>query len=279
MSVGQPHEPEINTNHLYIQLNSVSSILQLLSCVFQKTYSFRSFQGARMCIKLAESDLRAWSHWYQPFCLSGEGSSNFCTAMFCLDSILLCMPILSKHQRHDPVAVSASLHPQQPSCLNLTLILPQDLEQVGVTMVTRKNKNQPLYYSTKKHLASCEVFAALKIALFWQDTEVNGDQLPAIQRQLLPPFPGQSNRCFSSGTFLRQEPQLQGSLRRALGLLRINKLYRNVDNQLPIEQASYDMIYLTLRVLMSYIYMEHPFLMFLDHTQRRSTVGRTPLDE
>ena len=41
--------------------------------------------------------------------------------------------------------------------------------------------------------------------------------------------------------------------------------------------------YLTLRRLMSYIYiyiyMEHPFLMFLDHTQRRSTVGRTPLDE
>ena len=25
--------------------------------------------------------------------------------------------------------------------------------------------------------------------------------------------------------------------------------------------------------------MEHPFLMFLDHTQRRNTVGRTPLDE
>ena len=44
---------------------------------------------------------------------------------------------------------------------------------------------------------------------------------------------------------------------------------------------------LTLRRLMSYIYiyiyiyiyMEHSFLMFLDHTQRRSTVGRTPLDE
>ena len=36
---------------------------------------------------------------------------------------------------------------------------------------------------------------------------------------------------------------------------------------------------LTLRRLMSYIYMEHLFLMFLDHTQRRSTVGRTPLDE
>jgi len=25
--------------------------------------------------------------------------------------------------------------------------------------------------------------------------------------------------------------------------------------------------------------MEHIFLKFLDHTQRRSTVGRTPLDE
>ena len=40
---------------------------------------------------------------------------------------------------------------------------------------------------------------------------------------------------------------------------------------------------LTLRLLMSYIYiyiyMEHLFLMFLDHTQRRSTVSRTPLDE
>ena len=36
---------------------------------------------------------------------------------------------------------------------------------------------------------------------------------------------------------------------------------------------------LTFRRLMSYICMEHPFLMFLDHTQRRSTVGRTPLDE
>jgi len=36
---------------------------------------------------------------------------------------------------------------------------------------------------------------------------------------------------------------------------------------------------LTLRLLMPYIYMEHLFLMFLDHTQRRSTAGRTPLDE
>jgi len=37
--------------------------------------------------------------------------------------------------------------------------------------------------------------------------------------------------------------------------------------------------YLTLRLLMSYIYMEHLFLMFLDHTQRRSTIDGTPLDE
>ena len=38
---------------------------------------------------------------------------------------------------------------------------------------------------------------------------------------------------------------------------------------------------LTLRLLMPhiYIYMEHLFLVFLDHTQRHSTVGRTPLDE
>ena len=36
---------------------------------------------------------------------------------------------------------------------------------------------------------------------------------------------------------------------------------------------------LTLMLLMSYIYMERIFLMFLDHTQQRTTVGRTPLDE
>jgi len=36
---------------------------------------------------------------------------------------------------------------------------------------------------------------------------------------------------------------------------------------------------LTLRLLVFYIYMEHLFLMFLDHTQRRTTVGRTPVDE
>ena len=35
---------------------------------------------------------------------------------------------------------------------------------------------------------------------------------------------------------------------------------------------------LTLRRLMSCIYGA-PFLMFLDHTQRRSTFGMTPLDE
>jgi len=44
-------------------------------------------------------------------------------------------------------------------------------------------------------------------------------------------------------------------------------------------ESTKQMQQLTLRVLMSYTYMEHPFLMFLDHTQRGSTVGRTPLDE
>ena len=44
-------------------------------------------------------------------------------------------------------------------------------------------------------------------------------------------------------------------------------------------RVQFNVLQLTLRRLMSYIYMEHPFLMFLDHTQRRSTVGRTPLDE
>jgi len=36
---------------------------------------------------------------------------------------------------------------------------------------------------------------------------------------------------------------------------------------------------LTLRKLMLYIYMEHLFLMFLDHTQRRNTVGRISAGE
>ena len=49
-------------------------------------------------------------------------------------------------------------------------------------------------------------------------------------------------------------------------------------NTLPL-LCKHRSVNLTLRRLMSYIYMEHPFLMFLDHTQRRSTVGRTPLDE
>ena len=56
-----------------------------------------------------------------------------------------------------------------------------------------------------------------------------------------------------------------------------------VNFQLDAQNSVFTYIYithlLTLRLLMSYVYMEHLFLMFLDHTQRRSTVGRTPLDE
>ena len=51
---------------------------------------------------------------------------------------------------------------------------------------------------------------------------------------------------------------------------------------LPFNKMQYSDIqysFLTLRLLMSYIYMERLFLMFLDHTQQRSTDGRTPLDE
>ena len=41
---------------------------------------------------------------------------------------------------------------------------------------------------------------------------------------------------------------------------------------------SYLYIYIYIYICI-YIYIEHLFLMFLDHTQRRTTVGRTPLDE
>ena len=53
------------------------------------------------------------------------------------------------------------------------------------------------------------------------------------------------------------------------------------NGRLQQKLCAFLILILTLRRLMSYIYiyMEHPFLMFLDHTQRRSTVGRTPLDE
>ena len=56
------------------------------------------------------------------------------------------------------------------------------------------------------------------------------------------------------------------------------ELFRRSSRRLGMPKCA---ILLTLRRLMSYIYiyMEHPFLMFLDHTQRRSTIGRTPLDE
>jgi hypothetical protein len=38
-------------------------------------------------------------------------------------------------------------------------------------------------------------------------------------------------------------------------------------------------LWLPMSYIYIYIYMENIFLMFLDHTQRRTTVGRTPLDE
>ena len=59
----------------------------------------------------------------------------------------------------------------------------------------------------------------------------------------------------------------------------------NPMTQIPLQEANNisdiedTAAVLTFRLLMSCIYMEHVFLMFLDHTQRRITVGRTPLDE
>ena len=48
-------------------------------------------------------------------------------------------------------------------------------------------------------------------------------------------------------------------------------------NSLPLRiLMSYIYIYIYIYI---YVYMERIFLMFLDHTQRRTTVGRTPLDE
>jgi hypothetical protein len=43
-------------------------------------------------------------------------------------------------------------------------------------------------------------------------------------------------------------------------------------------QISYIYIYIYIYKCV-YIYIEHQFLTFLDHTQRRNTFGRTPLDE
>jgi len=92
-------------------------------------------------------------------------------------------------------------------------------------------------------------------------------------------FPGgKGGRCVGLTTFLPSsrdcleiwEPRHPGNLRACKGFT------------LPIIQCTSQLRFyirsLTLRRLMSYIFMEHPFLMFLDHTQRRSTVGRTPLD-
>ena len=91
--------------------------------------------------------------------------------------------------------------------------------------------------------------------------------------------------CPSSQLFIRTEPRCT-----------VNRTYKTSLN-LPLVLYGCGTRYLTLRqdtivyvfnpqatnviyiYIYIYIYMEHLFLMFLDHTQRRSTVGRTPLDE
>ena len=89
------------------------------------------------------------------------------------------------------------------------------------------------------------------------------------------------------GKFRNEDPQITGATRVIWGK------FRNEDPQMLGATATRlpnlapllgRFKLLTLRLLMSYIYiyiyiyMEHLFLMFLDHT-RRTTVGRTPLDE
>ena len=76
------------------------------------------------------------------------------------------------------------------------------------------------------------------------------------------------NKCFSK--IVRPHPGKFFFLRRGPGP---NKFIRKYLYNFFLVHT------LTLRQLMLFIYMEHLFLMFLDHTQRRSTVGRTPLDE
>ena len=62
-----------------------------------------------------------------------------------------------------------------------------------------------------------------------------------------------------------------------------NRLLTVMQNMSHSTGMQTELSLLTLRLLMSYIYiyiyMKRIFLMFLDHTQRRTTVGRTPLDE
>ena len=68
---------------------------------------------------------------------------------------------------------------------------------------------------------------------------------------------------------------------------RDHKTGSNFNNNIESRRGFTIFLYLTLRLLISYIYIyiyiyiytEHLFLMFRDHTQRRTTVGRTPLDE
>ena len=60
-------------------------------------------------------------------------------------------------------------------------------------------------------------------------------------------------------------------------LWRINEITRDKEEwNLWVNPYATNVIYIYKYI---YIYMEHLFLMFLDHTQRRSTVGRTPLEE
>ena len=108
---------------------------------------------------------------------------------------------------------------------------------------------------------------------------------------LCPPYFGgrQEITSFSLRSFLFQDPKAQHTNTIPFLLLfnPLNPELNPICYLLALLGAHYFLHVSRIRVklltftllMYIYIYMEHPFLMFLDHTQRRSTVGRTPLDE
>ena len=82
--------------------------------------------------------------------------------------------------------------------------------------------------------------------------------------------------CPSSGVFILHSQKLAFVI---LVMLTVCQQTVNITSITNTNRCEYSINLQATNVIYIYIYMEHPFLMFLDHTQRRSTVGRTPLDE
>ena len=100
----------------------------------------------------------------------------------------------------------------------------------------------------------------------WTLTALQRRRIEVAEMKLLRPLAGYTLHDHKTNDSVRRELQTECILDKTDEYRRNWLLY--------LQRMS-----LNPRLLMSYIYMEHLFLMFLDHTQRRSTVGRTPLDE